>query len=390
MSIVALVLGVIGAIIIVASSLLLLGALFPRIPHLGVHGSLAWPTLIGPATIFVTVGLLLELGAFWITGHRLALALAVLGGLAMLGTLVILADQVTAAIRAGVPVRPRALIAVGPGPKLPPDDSVTYTTGPDGEPLRMVVYRSRHEAPDGAPIVVCIHGGGWYQGAPDEHPAILRWFADEGYLVFAPAYTLATESRSTWDIAMPQVATALIWVAEHAHHYGGDPGRIAVWGASAGANLALAAAYAGAAGKLPDSVVGSFPHVAAVAGEVPAVDPALVHDNRDPTWGPRTREMVARYIGGAVDEYPERLAAVRVETYLSAQAPPTLLTVSKGDHLVPVEGVRQFVDKARAASVNIRAVYRPWGDHLSAAIYDGFIAQTMLRLMRDHFRRNGV
>jgi acetyl esterase/lipase len=396
MSITAIILTVLGAIIVAPSAFLVFGAFVPRIPHLGAYGSLIWPTLIGPATIVLAIGLTFDLVAYGITDSLIAAGFAVLGALALIGSIVILGSQLLAAARAGAPIRPKAFVAVGLGTKSPPDDTLVYGTGPDGEPLRVVVYRPPAPAPAdttrsaGWPIVVYVHGGGWYQGAPDENPAILRWFADQGYLVFAPAYTLATDDRATWDVAMPQIAHALNWIAEHARDHGGDPNRIAVWGASAGANLTLAATYAAASGKLPDALTAGFPTIAAVAGEVPAVDPKWIERNTDPVWGPRTREMVVRYIGGTTDEHPDRLASIQVETYLSPQAPPTLLTVSNGDHLVPVEGIRQFVAKAHTAGVDIRAVYRPWGDHVISAIYDGLTGQTMMRLLRDHFRRHGV
>jgi acetyl esterase/lipase len=391
MNIIDLVFLVLGALIVVASALLVLGAFAPRIPYLGAIGSMIVPTLIGPATIIAGTGLSLVLVALWRSGATVAVVATWLGAAALLGTLVIFGSQLVAAVRASVPVRPSVLVAAGLGPKASPDESDVYATGPDGAPLRILVYRPRRAVPEGgAPIVVYVHGGGWFQGAPDENPAILRWFADEGYVVFAPAYTLATEERATWDVAMPEVARALIWIAEHADRFGGDRDRIAVWGASAGANLTLVTTYAAAAGRLPPSVVGCFPRIAAVAGEVPAVDPRWIEHNTDPIWGDKTREMVVRYIGGTVADHPQRLAAIQVETYLSPQAPPTLLTVSRGDHLVPVEGIRQFVDTARATGVDVRAVYRRWGDHVISAIYDGLSGQTMMRLMRDHFRAHGV
>lgn len=395
MNILSLALLVIGGLIAMASAVLVMGAFLPRLPYVGVYGSLIWPTLIGPATLFATLGTLLSLVAYVLDPRPWAAALVALGFVAMVGSLVILAAQVIDARRAGVPVRLRSFTAIGLGPKSAPDLETTYGTGPDGEPLRMLVYRPRATAtavgPAGAAVVVYIHGGGWYQGAPDDIPAVHRWFADQGYLVLAPAYTLATDERPTWDTAMPQVASALGWVGQHARDYGGDPERIAVWGGSAGANLALAATYAAAGGSLhPSSFVAPFPRVAAVAGEVPAVDPGWIEHNSDRIWGPRTREMVVRYIGGSSDEHPERLVAIQVESYLSPLAPPTLLMASRGDHLVPIEGIRRFVDKARAAGVDVRMVERPWGDHLISVIHDGLTSQTMIRLLADHFRRHGV
>lgn len=382
---------IVGALIVTASALLVLGAFIPRVPYLGAIGSLVWPTLIGPATIFVLVGLVLSLVAFGMSGSRVALAFSCLGVLASIGSLVIFGSQLVAAVRVGVPIRPSVLLATGVGPRVPVDESVDYATDPDGNPLRMDIHRPRTGDMDvAAPIIVYVHGGGWFQGAPDENTAMLRWFADQGYLVVAPGYTLATDERPTWDIATPQIATALAWIAAHARDLGADPDRIAAWGASAGANLTLITAYAAAAGQLAGVTPGDLPRVAAVAGEVPAVDPAWISSNTDPIWGDRTREMVERYIGGTIEDHPDRLAAIRVATYLSPKAPPTLLTVSAGDHLVPVEGTRRFVDEARAAGVDIQAFYRPWGEHVIAAIHDGLSGQTMLRQMLDHFRRHGV
>ncbi len=381
----------VASAIVAISTLLVLGALLPRIPYVGVFGSFVWPTLIGPATLVVVFGTLLAASALVSSGGvvaLIALVAAVLGALASAGSLVILGSQVVAARRAGAPISPRLFTAVGLGPKDPADDVVQYGTGPDDAPLWMHVYRPT--GGDAHPVVVYVHGGGWYQGAPDENPAMLRWFADEGYLVVAPQYTLATDERPTWDVAMPQIGCALAWIAEHATEYGGDPRRLAAWGASAGANLVLAATYAAAAGRLSLPCPGEVPSVAAVAGEVPAVDPAWVARNTDRIWGPKTAEMVTRYIGGPVDEHPDRVVATRVATYLSPAAPPTLLTVSVGDHLVPVEGVRAFVEEATAAGVDVRTVERRWGDHVVAAVYDGLSCRSMLHEVSAHFRRHGV
>ena len=391
MNLLELVVLVLGAVLIVACAAFVVGAFVPRIPHVGAWGSLLWPTAPGAMTIVLSVALAIEILALTMTGSRTALAFVALGTLTLCGSLVILGAQIVAATRAGVPIGPGTLVAIGLGPKSKPDDEVTYASDPDGGPLRMVVYRPRGaEREEAAPIVVYVHGGGWYQGAPDENPAMLRWFADEGYLVFAPAYSLATDERPTWDVATSQVTCALAWIGEHAAEFGGDPDRIAVWGASAGGNLSLTSTFATAAGRSVSPCSTAMPRIAAAAGEVPAVDPAWVHDNPDRVWGPRTREMVERYIGGDTAVHPERLAAVQVATYLSTAAPPTLLSASRGDHLVPVGGIEQFVDDARAAGADVDVVYRRFGDHLVAAIYGGLASQKMLRQFRDHFRRHGV
>lgn len=375
--------------VIAVLSLLSFGAYAPRVPRVGVAGSLVLPTFSGPGVVAGVVGSLAAGISAALGARRLGGALAAVGAIASAATAVIFADQVRVARAAGARVSV-ATFSVRRSPKPKPDRADTYAEGPDGRALRVDVYLPPSSGAAPAPLMVYVHGGGWIQGAPDEASADLRWFADRGYVVLAPEYTLATEARPTWDIAMPQIGMALAWAAANAERWGADPDRIVMWGGSAGANLALATSYAAAMGRLELPNGASIPRVRAVAGEVPAVDPARVHDNDDPEWGPATRSMVQTYIGGDLTEYPERIAAVRVNSYVSPAAPPTLLTACVPDHLVPIAGIRDFVEEAERAGVDIRAEYRRWGDHLISARFDGLPNQTMLHLYLRHFRSHGA
>jgi acetyl esterase len=99
------------------------------------------------------------------------------------------------------------------------------------------VYRP-HQA-QGA--VVWLHGGGRVMGDLDtEHPWATRIAALSGAVAVSVAYRLAPEHR--FPAALDDAYAALIWTAEHAGEFGVDPGRIAVGGHSAGANLAAAVA----------------------------------------------------------------------------------------------------------------------------------------------------
>ncbi|MEU1970887.1 alpha/beta hydrolase [Microbacterium sp. NPDC019599] len=375
--------------IIAVVSLLSLGAHAPRLPRVGVAGSLVLPTYSGPGLVAGVVGSLAAGASVLLGARRLGGALTAMGALASTATAIIFTDQLRAARAAGAPVR-ASTFAVRRSPKPLPDRTETYADDADGRPLRVDVYLPPSPGAGPAPLMIYVHGGGWIQGTPDDASADLRWFADHGYVVLAPEYSLATDHRPTWDVAMPQIGMALVWAAANAAQWGADSDRIVMWGGSAGANLALATSYAAAAGRLvlPNGAIP--PTVRAVAGEVPAVDPLTVYDNDDPEWGTATRSMVQTYIGGSPADHPERIAAVRVNSYASPAAPPTLLTACVPDHLVPVAGIRDFVTEAERAGVDIRAEYRRWGDHLISARYDGLPNQTMLHLYLRHFRAHGA
>jgi acetyl esterase len=380
-----------SSIIIVPCAVLALGVFFPTIPYVGAFGSLIWSAAIGPVWLLVLVGVLLAVAAFWLGRRRTTLVLVGVGVITLTGTSVVFGSQIAPAVEAGAPI---SLAMFGPPlESATPDDEIAYMTDNAGKTLNIDIYEPNADVvqPDnGAPILVYVHGGGWVGGDPKEISADLRWFADQGYWVLSPEYTLATAGNPTWNSAMPQVGCALIWASENAADYGGDPERIAMLGGSAGANVALTTAYAASTSELTPACDGEIPDVQAVAGDVPAVDPAFVYHNADPLIGAATRNMVTTFIGGSAEKYPERVKAVQAATYLTSQAPPTFLSVSESDHLVSIESVKGFISAAQAKGVDLEVHYRPWADHATSSAHNYLPNQTLIRRLHDFFRSNGV
>jgi acetyl esterase len=109
--------------------------------------------------------------------------------------------------------------------------------GPGG-PLEIRVYRPNNALRAG---LVYFHGGGWVVGSIEAADGSCRILANRSRcLVVSVDYRLAPETK--FPGAVEDAYTSLGWVAEHASELAIDPGRIAVGGASAGGNLAAAAA----------------------------------------------------------------------------------------------------------------------------------------------------
>ena len=110
--------------------------------------------------------------------------------------------------------------------------------GPAGQiPVR--IYTPVGTAP--FPVLVYFHGGGWVIGNLDTHDGICRSLANRvGCLVVSVDYRLAPEHP--FPAAPEDCYAATRWLAEHAGSLGGDKGRIAVGGDSAGGNLAAVVA----------------------------------------------------------------------------------------------------------------------------------------------------
>lgn len=122
-------------------------------------------------------------------------------------------------------------------PALPEVDDVTIE-GPRG-PLHLRFYVPK-AAGEPAPAIVYLHGGGWVVGSLDSHDHVCRRLARAaGVAVVSVAYGLAPEHP--FPQGLTDVVHAVRWLAEHGASEGVDPGRLAVAGDSAGANLALAA-----------------------------------------------------------------------------------------------------------------------------------------------------
>ena len=113
--------------------------------------------------------------------------------------------------------------------------------GPAG-PLPARVYRP--EAAAGAlPTIVYFHGGGWVIGDLDTHDDQCRRICSAtNAVVLSVGYRLAPEHP--FPAAPDDCLAATRWAAEHVAELGGDAGRIAVAGDSAGGNLAAVVAQA--------------------------------------------------------------------------------------------------------------------------------------------------
>ncbi|MGW3961482.1 alpha/beta hydrolase [Amycolatopsis sp. NPDC005003] len=107
-----------------------------------------------------------------------------------------------------------------------------------GVPVR--IYRPRRLRP-GSPAVFFIHGGGMYLGDLDyEHATAAKICEELGVLVVSTGYRKAPEHPH--PAQSDDCYAALRWMTENAMSLDFDPGRLAIFGGSAGGNLALATA----------------------------------------------------------------------------------------------------------------------------------------------------
>jgi acetyl esterase/lipase len=110
----------------------------------------------------------------------------------------------------------------------------------DGVELTGEIYVPKGEGP--FPTFIYMHGGGWAWGKAEYVRKLGMTFASRGLVVLNLDYGLAPEHPFPW--AVEDAVYAARWLTRNAERYEGDGSRIAMGGASAGANLAAAAIVA--------------------------------------------------------------------------------------------------------------------------------------------------
>jgi acetyl esterase/lipase len=253
-----------------------------------------------------------------------------------------------------------------------PDRTVAYGTAPDGAELRLDVWRAGNDdARTPRPALLLIHGGAFIRGNRSQMPEWDRWFNQLGYTVFDIDYRLPPPVR--WQDEIGDVKCALGWVAVHANEYRIDPARIGIAGSSAGATLALLAAYSAGNPRLPSSCEAAPVAVRWVINLYGIPDMPGLYDT-SPSLG-LVHDAAARYIGGSTRQYPERHRAVSPMTYIGPSAPPTISFLGTDDRIIPA-GQLTDLDKAlKAAGVISEAYLLPATDHAFEVNWGGFATQ---------------
>ncbi|GIL01078.1 MAG: hypothetical protein BroJett030_09770 [Alphaproteobacteria bacterium] len=96
---------------------------------------------------------------------------------------------------------------------------------------------------DNAPVIVYVHGGAWRAGSRGEARGPAAYFNSLGYIVVSVGYSLSGPADRQAD----EIGAAVRWVKANISKYGGNPGRVALMGHSAGTHLAALAALSGRA-----------------------------------------------------------------------------------------------------------------------------------------------
>ena len=192
------------------------------------------------------------------------------------------------------------------------EDEVYKTV--DGRELKADVYIPNIDA-EKYPAVLLIHGGGWLTGSKENERIMAQQLAKNGYVAVTASYRLGTEA--VYPAGVLDLKDAVKWMRKNAEEYKIDPEKIAVLGASAGAQLATLL------GVTPDSDIyknenteqsDKVQAIVNIDGIVSFIHPEASKEG----W------MAATWLGGSKSENFKTWKEASPLEYAGENTPPTL------------------------------------------------------------------
>jgi len=226
--------------------------------------------------------------------------------------------------------------------------SITYITYP-GTSMTLDYYPSQVIGSK-KPCVIVVHGGSWAGGDSKQLPELNSELAAKGYNVAAINYRLAPKYQTPAPIE--DIKNAMAYLKKHSDELNIDTTKFVLLGRSAGAQIALLAAY-----TINDSTL---------KGVIDFYGPA------DMVWGysvpsnpliMNSRKVMEEYIGGTYKQVPQKYFNCSPLEFVNRQSVPTLIIHGTNDVLVSPEHSRRLNLKLQQNGVKHYYLKLPWATH---------------------------
>ncbi|SHK46355.1 alpha/beta hydrolase [Hymenobacter psychrotolerans] len=208
--------------------------------------------------------------------------------------------------------------------------NLTYCT-PGSRSLQLDVFQPKTKRRQQLPAVLLIHGGGWRSGDRSQHVPMAQQLAGRGFVAVTAEYRLSTEAA--YPAAVQDLKAAIRWMRANASHYAIDTSRIAVWGFSAGGQLA---ALVGSTNGNPLFEAGpcnrSFSSSAQAIVDVDGIL-AFIHPESGEGNDSKSTSAATYWFGSNKLTRPDLWQQASALTYAGAATPPILFLNSGVDRM---------------------------------------------------------
>jgi acetyl esterase/lipase len=222
-----------------------------------------------------------------------------------------------------------------------------------GEHRRQAVDIYLPDEGDGPfPAVCFLHGGGWAVGNKRD-AQILPFMSGvaRGFAVIAVGYRLMPDVR--YPDNLYDVKAMLRWLYQNAAEYRIDPDRVALCGASAGAHLAMMAAFTAGQAAFEGAPLSRTCRIRAVVNQYGPTDFLTQHAQYDESGYPRCDapgqpRAVDRLLGVRLEDVPNLAPFINPIDNVHPGIPPVLIQHGRYDPCIPYQQATTLFDKITA------------------------------------------
>lgn len=227
--------------------------------------------------------------------------------------------------------------------------NIPYAAAPEGDAnWNLADFYYPEQKKDKYPVIVSVHGGGWFYGDKELYKLYTSNLALHGFAVVNFNYRLAPEHQ--YPAAFEDVCKLIQFLIENAENYQLDMQRFYMVGDSCGAQLVSQYCIFAAS----EAYQQLFHELAAVKKLIPA---KIALNCGIYEMLPETDEMICGWY--LPEMMPESLqkSTENILSYMNSKFPPCYLMTSVNDDLMP----RTAVMKKRLSELNLPFVYREFG-----------------------------
>lgn len=197
--------------------------------------------------------------------------------------------------------------------------------------LQLDVFYPKAKRRKGYPAVLLIHGGGWRSGDRSQHIPMAQQLAAKGYVTVTAEYRLSTEA--IYPAAVTDLKAAIRWMRANAKTFRIDTTKIAVWGFSAGGQLA---ALLGTTNGDPQ-LEGNACHTSHSSSVQAIVDVdgtlAFIHPESGEGNDSKGTSAATYWFGSPKTQNPERWHQAGALNHVTSKTPPIAFINSSVDRM---------------------------------------------------------
>lgn len=200
------------------------------------------------------------------------------------------------------------------------------------------------------PCIIVVHGGSWSKGDNKQLPELNSYLANIGYNVAAINYRLAPAFENPAPIG--DTHAAITYLRQHANALHIDTNNFVLLGRSAGAQIALLAAYTLAEPGLK-GIIDYYGPADMVWGYSAPANPLIMN----------SRKVMENYLGGPYQQMPQKYLDSSPIEFVNRKTIPTLLIHGDNDVLVSPEHSTRLNLKLQQNGIKHFLLKLPWATH---------------------------